>query len=83
MNLVVPMDSFSGRVDLIGQVTVAPPAGGKGTVVANVRDVIDAASGTYQVAYTLIPGSYVCNLVAREQASGAMYAESIPFQVSK
>ena len=83
MNLVMPMDSFSGQIDLIGQVTEAPPAGGQGRVVANVRDTFDSAAGTYQMAFTLIPGSYVCNLVVRERNSGAMYSESIPFQVSK
>ena len=83
MNLVVPMDSFSGRVDLIGQITTAPPAGGKGMVVATVRDVFDAGTGTFQVAFTLIPGPHVCNLMVREQATGVMYSESIPFQVSK
>jgi hypothetical protein len=83
MNLVVPMDSFSGRVDLMAQVTTAPPAGVKSMVVANVRDAFDAGTGTFQIAFTLLPGSYVCNLVLREQATGATYSESIPFQVSK
>ena len=83
MNLVVPMDSFSGRVDLIGQITTVPSAGGKGMVVATVRDVFDAGTGTFQVAFTLIPGPHVCNLMVREQATGVMYSESIPFQVSK
>jgi hypothetical protein len=83
MNLVVPMDSFSGRVDLIGQVTTVPSAGGKGMVVATVRDAFDAGTGTFQTAFTLIPGPHVCNLMVREQATGVMYSESIPFQVSK
>lgn len=83
MNLVVPMESFSGLVDLIGQVTVATPDGSKGMVVANVRDFFDAAPGEYQTAFTLLPGPYVCNLLVRERATGVMYSQSIPFQVSK
>ncbi len=78
MNLLVPAGSLSGRVDLIGQVKDE-----YGTVVANLRDAFDSTAGTWQSSFVLLPGSYVCNLVVREQASGAMYSESIPFQVSK
>ena len=77
MNLMVPMESFSGRLDLIGGITDT-----LGTVVANVRDTFDAQAGTRQYTFTLLPGRYVCNLLLRE-ASGVMYAESIPFQVLK
>jgi hypothetical protein len=77
------MDSFSGRIDLIAQVSEATPDGSKGTTVANLRDYIDAAPGTYQTSFVLLPGGYVCNLVIREKTSGTMYSETIPFQVSK
>jgi hypothetical protein len=79
MNLVVPMDSFSGQVDLIGQITAVPSAGGKGMVVATVRDVFDAGTGTFQVAFTLLRAR-VLALMVREQATGMVYSESIPFR---
>jgi hypothetical protein len=78
MNLVVPAGVLTGRVDVIGQVEDQ-----YGMVVANVRDTFDSTAGTWQSSFVLIPGSFVCDLVVRELASGVMYSESIPFQVSK
>ncbi len=78
MNLAVPAGALSGRIDVIGQVKDE-----YGMVVANVRDTFDSTAGTWQSSFVLIPGSYVCSLVVRELDSGAMYSESIPFQVSK
>ncbi len=77
MNLMVPMDSLSGQLDLIANITDS-----FGAVVANVRDTFFAQAGTRQLTFTLLPGPYLCNLLVRE-ASGAMYAESIPFKVLK
>jgi hypothetical protein len=78
MNLVVPAGVFTGRIDVIGQVKDE-----FGTVVTNVRDTFDSAAGTWQSSFVLIPGSFVCNLMVRELASGVMYTELIPFQVSR
>jgi beta-lactamase regulating signal transducer with metallopeptidase domain len=77
MNLMVPMDSFSGQLDLIASITDA-----YGTVISNVRDTFEAQAGTRQWTFTLLPGRYLCSLLVRE-ASGVMYAEAIPFQVLK
>jgi len=78
MNLIVPPGVLTGRVEVTGQIKDE-----YGMVVANVRDSFDSTAGTWQSSFVLIPGSFVCNLVVRELAGGAMYAESIPFQVSK
>ena len=78
MNLVAPAGSLSGRVDLLGQVKDE-----YGSVVANLRDTFDSAADTWHSSFVLLPGAYVCNLVVREQTTGLMYAETIPFQVSK
>jgi beta-lactamase regulating signal transducer with metallopeptidase domain len=75
MNLMVPTDGLFGQLDLIASIT-----DDFGTRVANVRDTFDAAGGTRQMTFTLLPGPYVCNLVVRD-ATGAMYPESIPFRV--
>jgi len=83
VNLSVPLDTLSGRIDLIGKVTKIWDAGTSGPAVANVRDRIEATAGvnlTYQTAFLLAPGSYVCRVLVREQASGLTYTESIPFQ---
>jgi beta-lactamase regulating signal transducer with metallopeptidase domain len=81
VNLTVPMDRLSGRVDLIGQVVEMLPTGEKGPTAGNFRDYTDAASTPWQSALTLRPGSYVCRLLVREQASGQMYTEEIPFEL--
>ena len=78
VNLVVPAGVLTGRVDVTGQIKDE-----YGMVVANVRDTFDSTAGTWQSSFVLIPGSFVCNLVVQELAGGAMYSESIPFQVSK
>src|SRR5262249_15996634 len=77
MNLMVPMESFSGQLDLIASITDS-----YGTVITNVRGTFDAQAGTRQFTFIRLPGRYLCDLLVRE-ASGVMYAESIPFQVLK
>ncbi|HYW46247.1 MAG TPA: M56 family metallopeptidase [Bryobacteraceae bacterium] len=76
--LSVPLGSLSGRVDIAGQIKTrldTAPA------VANVRDFIQASAGTYQTGFTLKAGSYVCDLIVREQATGRIYGETINFEV--
>jgi len=80
VTLTVPLDSLSGQVEMIGQVA------SNGRSVANVRDSVTAGPGAaqaqWQASFTLDPGSYSCHLLVRE-ASGQLYAESIPFEVTK
>ena len=78
--LSVPLDSLAGRVDLIAQVRTHPSPEEPGQVAANLRDVLQAAAGTYQAHFSLPAGSYVCRLLVRE-ASGQMYTEAIQFAV--
>jgi len=83
--LSVPLDGLSGRVDLLGRIRLRLAPGVSAnlvpTFVANLRDTVDAAAGTYQAAFTLKAGSYACDLLVRERASGKMYSEVINFDV--
>lgn len=85
VNLTVPLDTLSGRIDLIGSVVEAVQPGVKGSTVANFRDYVNIAvtppAGLYQAAFTLAPGSYVCRLLVREDTTGLIYTEAIPFQL--
>jgi beta-lactamase regulating signal transducer with metallopeptidase domain len=78
ITLATPLASLSGRVDFLAQIVDE-----WGSVVANMRDFVDSSAGTLQGSFVVLPGSYVCNLVTREQATGLMYAATIPFVVSK
>jgi beta-lactamase regulating signal transducer with metallopeptidase domain len=78
VNLAAPMDTMTGRIDIVGNITDE-----YGMVVANVRDTADAKMVTWQAAFVLLPGSYVCKVLLREQATGLMYTESIPFQLTR
>ena len=82
--LLVPLDSLSGRIDIEGQIKTRLDTGAGAQNVANFagfRDNIQAAAGTYQGNFILKPGSYVCDLIVREQATGRIYGETIRFEV--
>ena len=81
VNLTVPLDTLSGRVDVIGQVKTVPEPGGDRILAANFRDYVDAQTGVVQSMFTLSPGSYLCQVLVREQSTGLMYTESIPFEL--
>jgi hypothetical protein len=76
---MVPLDSLSGEVDIIGSVTE------NGRNVANFRDKMsagpDAAQTQWQTAFILDPGAYTCRLLVRETSNGQIYTESIAFEV--
>ena len=77
----MPLDSLSGRVDIVGQIRMGSNAGAKGPIVANVQDNSQApAAGAYTAHFTLGPGSYVCSLLVREQDTGRMFGETINFE---
>jgi beta-lactamase regulating signal transducer with metallopeptidase domain len=93
--LSIPLDSLSGRVDVVA--VVIKRSGASGTVVANVHDTIlerspvkilkrppimwPAEASPWQAHLALDPGSYVCGLVVRERSSGRIYGETIDFEV--
>jgi hypothetical protein len=79
--LSVPLDSLSGKLDIIGQIKTRPVAGAAVPVAAIVRDSVQASAGTYQATFILDPGSYVCTLLVREQATERMFTETIDFDV--
>jgi hypothetical protein len=74
--LSVPIDSLSGQVDIVAQIQTA-----QHVVAGNLRDSAQASAGTYQATFTVAPGTYVCNVLVREQATGKMYGETINFDV--
>jgi beta-lactamase regulating signal transducer with metallopeptidase domain len=78
VNLGIPMDTLSGQVDIIAQVTDEFK-----TVVANVRDKVESGAGEWHGSIVLLPGSYTCHVVLREQSSGLVYAETISFAVAR
>ena len=78
----VPLDSLSGRVDIIGEVRTRLDTGAPVLTVARVRDSVKVtAGGAWESSFTLAPGFYVCRLLVREQATGQMYTETIDFEV--
>lgn len=89
--LAVPMDSLSSPIDAAAIIRARPTErpqleGLKPPTIATVRDRIvfgdsPVPTGDYTANFTLGPGSYVCNLVVREQATGRMYGETINFEV--
>jgi beta-lactamase regulating signal transducer with metallopeptidase domain len=79
--LTVPLESFSGKIDIVGMLRRATVSGAPGNMVAAVRDTIQADSGTYQANFTLLAGSYVCEVVVRERSTGRKYGETIRFEV--
>jgi hypothetical protein len=48
---------------------------------SDLRDCVEVSAGTYQSAFTLKPGSYVCPVVLREQTTGRIFGETIHFDV--
>jgi beta-lactamase regulating signal transducer with metallopeptidase domain len=89
--LSMPMDALSPAVDIMAQVRTnsgqaLQDAGVKTDVTSGVRDFIKWSAPetpTYTASFTLDPGSYLCIVVVREQATGRMYGETINFEVSK
>jgi beta-lactamase regulating signal transducer with metallopeptidase domain len=80
VTVTVPLDSFSGQVDIIGTVAA------NGQKVAHVRDRANAGPGAqaeWRAGFTLGPGSYSCGLFVREVSSDRMYIEQIPFEITK
>jgi hypothetical protein len=75
--LSVPLDSLSGQIDVIGQIRIRTETGAMGPVDAMFRDHIQASANSYQTKFVLNAGSYVCNVIVREQSSGHMYGETI------
>jgi len=85
VTLTLPIDSMSGRIDVIATIAQTLDGGAKGPTVVNLRDFFDHLSAAdpaaYNANFTLQPGSYVCRVLVRETTTGQIYAESIPFQV--
>lgn len=78
--LVVPLDSFSGHVDVLGE--VLSQSAGSDTAQNHVRDTVPASIGTFQADFMLDPGVYVCHLVVRDESTGRVYGETIRFEVN-
>ena len=78
--LSVPLDSLSGRVDVIAEVLTRSETGAAGRMAASLRDSALASAGMMQATFGLDPGSYVCHLLVRERATGRMYGETINFE---
>jgi BlaR1 peptidase M56 len=74
--LSVPLDSFAGQVDILGEIVAA-----EGAAEENVRDSVQASARTWEADFMLKAGSYVCRLIVREQATGRIYGETINFEV--
>jgi len=76
--LNVPLDGLTGTVDLVADIK---SAGQPIVRDANLRDTIDASAGTAQANFMLAPGTYDCQLLVRERATGRMFGETIHFEV--
>jgi len=85
VNFALPLDTLSGSVDIIGRIVqIESDSSTDGPVVANIRDSVQAAQDTnltYRATFILSPGSYVCRVLAREQATGRMFTDWIAFQL--
>ncbi len=79
--LTVPLDTLSGRVDIIAQITTSASTGESPTVAATMRDMMEASAGPDQTAFMLQAGSYDCKLLVREQSTGRLFGEIIHFEV--
>jgi VWFA-related protein len=77
--LSVPVEAAGGRVEIIAEV-VRSKTDGAGATVAALRDSVEAPT-EYRAKFTLGAGSYDCNLIVKERASGRMYGETIHFEV--
>ena len=80
--LTIPLDSFSGAVDIIAR--IQSTAENQIVTTAAVRDHLTVPATTdpaYQPHFLLQPGPYICQFVAREAATGHTYGESITFEV--
>lgn len=80
--LVVPFVPSVGTFDVAAEIRSAD-----GASVANLRDHIVLAPkpegtplGRYQASFTLVPGSYTCNVALRDP-SGQIYTETISFEM--
>jgi beta-lactamase regulating signal transducer with metallopeptidase domain len=80
--LTVPLDSLSGRVEVVAQIRARPATGTVSPVLAVVRDSVAAPAGIFQTNFTLPGGSYACHLVVKEQATGRMFGEEINFEAN-
>ena len=83
--LMVPLDSLSGRIDVLGVIKALPQTGAGEAPAASVRDYLNLAQPAphpmYNAGFMLQAGSYVCRLLVREQATGRTYTEVINFEV--
>jgi hypothetical protein len=79
--VLIPIDALSGTVDIVSQVRTRTDNQEPGQIMANLADTVHAPSGTYQTAFTLRPGAYVCKVLVREASTGRMFGEAINFDV--
>jgi hypothetical protein len=77
--LSVPLDSLSGQIDVVAEVR-SRTGTGPASLMASLRDSVEASAGTMQASFGLDPGFYVCHLLVRERASGRMFGETINFE---
>jgi hypothetical protein len=78
--LSVPLDLLSGPVDIVAQIKTVPSGGETPRVAATLRDRTQDPAA-YQAGFNLPAGAYVCNLLAREQATGRLFTAVIHFEV--
>lgn len=84
--VIVPFDTLTGRVDVIGEVQTRPSAGEKPRALATVRDRIEIAVGqptpsAYRAGFRLEAGPYKLKLLLREDASGRIFTEIVDFDI--
>jgi beta-lactamase regulating signal transducer with metallopeptidase domain len=81
----VPLDGVAGRVDIAVEVRVIANSG-EHYVAGSGRDSVvagdTAQGGNYAMGYLLEAGSYVANVLVREQATGKLFSETVRFQVN-
>lgn len=82
VGLMVPPSSFTGMVDMLGEIDATGAADPRtGTPQNNFRYSVSVSALPWQADFMLDPGSYVCHLIVRERASHRVYGESVSFEV--
>lgn len=78
VDLVVPLGSLAGTIDILGEIVAASGD----TPQNNVRDAVEASPGDWRAGFMLDPAAYTCRLIVRERSTGRTYGETISFTVN-
>jgi hypothetical protein len=77
--LTVPLGSLSGQVYVVGRIQAR--ADTSPDAIRSLAGVAQASIGMYSDGAILDAGSFVCDLVVKEVATGKIYKETIDFEV--